>query len=46
MTLTEIPGLFTLMIAFVGIVLIAVIEQRGDNLMELQPKKQSEEHAA
>jgi low temperature requirement protein LtrA len=39
---SEISGLFTLAIAFAGIVVIAVVEQRADDLADIQPEEQSQ----
>jgi len=39
---SEISGLFTLAIAFVGIVVIAVVEQRAADLVDIQPEEQSQ----
>jgi len=40
--LSEASGLLNLVIAFVGIVAIAVVEQRGDHLVEVRPQEQSQ----
>lgn len=39
---SEASGLLNLVIAFVGIVAIAVVEQRGDHLVEVRPQEQSQ----
>jgi low temperature requirement protein LtrA len=39
---SEASGLLNLVIAFVGILAIAVVEQRGDRLVELRPQEQSQ----
>ncbi len=43
---SEISGLFTLAIAFVGIVVIAVVEQRAADLVDIQPEEQSQGQSA
>lgn len=40
--LSEVSGLLTLAIAFIGIVFIAIIEQRGEGLVRLRPQQQSQ----